>query len=59
MILRVSKIGGEVRIKRKDKENPTTGRPRWWYVVHGSESTLMELEAKWDQLSESANLMET
>ena len=50
VILRVSKIEGELRIKRKDKENPTTGRPKWWYVVHGSESTLMELEAKWDQV---------
>ena len=50
VILRVSKIGGELRIKRKDKDSPTTGRPRWWYVVHGSESTLMELEAKWDQV---------
>ena len=50
VILRVCKIGGELRIKRKDRENPITGRQRWWYVVHGSESTLMELEAKWDQV---------
>ena len=50
VILQVSKIEGELRIKRKDKENRTTGRPKWWYVVHGSESTLMELEAKWDQV---------
>ena len=49
VILRVCKIGGELRIKRKDRENPITGRQRWWYV-HGSESTLMELEAKWDQV---------
>ena len=33
-----------------ETESPTTGRPRWWYVVHSSESTLMELEAKWDQV---------
>ena len=50
VILRVSKIGGELRIKSKDKDSPTTGRPRWWYVLHSSESTLMELEAKWDQV---------
>ena len=50
VILQVSKIGGELRIKCKDKDSPTTGRPRWWYVVYGSESTLMELEAKWDQM---------
>ena len=37
-ILQISKIEGELHIKHKDKENPTTGTPKWWYVVHGSES---------------------
>ena len=43
-------IDREVHVKRKLKENSATNKTRWWFVLHGSESLLCELEEKWPQV---------
>ena len=39
-----------LRIKRKTRTNELTGKLNWWYVIHSEESTLCELENKWEPL---------
>ena len=50
VIVRVCKIDRGVHVKRKLKENSVTNKTRWWFVLHGSESLLCELEEKWPQV---------
>ena len=51
VIVRVCKIDRGVHVKRKVKENPVTNKVRWWFVLHGSESLLCDLEEKWPQVN--------
>ena len=46
VILRLCKVDGEIRVRRKDKEGKSK-KSTWWYVVHGDEHLLTELESKW------------
>ena len=39
-----------LRIKRKTRSNDRTGKLNWWFVIHGEESMLCELESSWDAL---------
>ena len=43
------KIEG-LKIKRKTRTNNRTGKLNWWFVVHGEEATLCDLERKWEAL---------
>ena len=51
VIVCVCKINREVHAKRKVKENPVTNKARWWFVLHGNESLLCELEEKWPKVN--------
>ena len=44
-----------LRIKRKTRMNSHTGKTIWWFVVHGDESTLRELDSKWECLHTQAS----
>ena len=46
VISRLCKVDGEIRVRRKDKEGKSK-KSTWWYVVHGDEHLLAELEARW------------
>ena len=48
-ISRFCKIEG-LNIKRKTRTNNRTGKLNWWFVIHGEENTLCELESKWETL---------
>ena len=48
-IPRFCKIEG-LNIKRKTHTNNRTGKLNWWFVIHGEENTLCELESKWETL---------
>ena len=48
-VSRFCKLEG-LRIRRKTRTNDRTGKLNWWFVVYGEESTLCELERKWDPL---------
>lgn len=48
-ISRFCKIEG-LKIKRKTRTNNRTGRLNWWFVLHGEEATLCDLEKKWEAL---------
>ena len=48
-ISRYCKVGG-LKIKRKTRTNPSTGKLTWWFVVHDEEAVLCELEHKWENL---------
>lgn len=48
-ISRFCKIEG-LKIKRKTRTNNRTGKLNWWFVVHGEEATLCDLEKKWEAL---------
>ena len=50
VISRLCNIDGGLRVRRKDQEGSMTKRSRWWYVVHGNEPLLNQLETKWDQV---------
>ena len=39
-----------LRIKHKIRTNNRAGKLNWWFVIHGDESTLCELENSWDAL---------
>ena len=49
-ISRFCKVDG-LKIKRKSRINDHSGKTIWWFVVHGDESKLCELENKWEQVS--------
>ena len=51
VISRLCKVDGEIRVRRKDKEGTLSKRSMWWYVVHGDEPLLTQLESKWDQVN--------
>lgn len=53
-ISRFCKVDG-LKIKRKLRTNHRTGKPSWWFVVHGEETKLCELESKWDNLHTQAS----
>ena len=53
-ISRFCKVDG-LKIKRKLRTNHRTGKPSWWFVVHGEETKLVELESKWDNLHTQAS----
>ena len=48
-VSRFCKVEG-LRIRRKTRTNDRTGKLNWWFVVYGEESTLCELERKWEPL---------
>ena len=50
VIARICKIG-ELRVIRKDRVKPSTQKSTWWYVLHAKESTLSDLETKWDPVN--------
>ena len=35
-------------IRRKTRNNPSTQKENWWFVIHADEVLLNELESKWD-----------
>ena len=35
-------------IRRKTRNNPSTQKESWWFVIHADEVLLNELESKWD-----------
>ena len=48
-VSRFCKVEG-LRIRRKTRTNDRTGKLNWWFIVYGEESTLCELERKWEPL---------
>jgi hypothetical protein len=44
-----------LQIKRKTRMNGRTGKMIWWFVVHGDESKLQELDNKWECLHTQAS----
>ncbi len=40
----------ELRVKRKTSRNAHSRKSSWWFVVHGDEAVLCNLEDKWDCL---------
>ena len=44
-----------LKIKRKIRMNNRTGKNVWWFIVHGDESTLRELDSKWECLHAQAS----
>ena len=51
VIARVCKIDSGVHVKRKVKENPTSKKTRWWFVLHATEDLLCDLEGKWAEVN--------
>ena len=49
VISRLCNVNTGIRIKRKTRT--LSDKPQWWYVVHGDESVLSNLESRWDQVS--------
>ena len=47
-VSRICKIDGELRVKRKNKDNPLINRTKWWFVIHAKEKLLSDLDAKWE-----------
>ena len=47
--------GKGLRFKRKTRMNGHTGKMIWWFVVHRDESTLDELDSKWEHLHTQAS----
>ena len=44
-----------LQIKRKTRMNGRTGKLIWWFIVHGDESKLLELDNKWECLHTQAS----
>ena len=44
-----------LQIKRKTRMNGRTGKLIWWFIVHGDESKLQELDNKWECLHTQAS----
>ena len=51
VIARVCKIDSGVHVKRKVKENSTSKKIRWWFVLHATEDLLCDLEGKWAEVN--------
>ena len=49
-ISRFCKIEG-LSIRRKVRNNPSTQKESWWFVIHADEVLLNELESKWDSVN--------
>jgi len=44
-------VDGGVHVKCKVKENPTSKKIRWWFVLHAAEGLLCDLEGKWAEVN--------
>ena len=48
VIARFCSISEGLRIRRKTHRNESSGKTSWWFIIHGNENVLCELNEKWD-----------
>jgi hypothetical protein len=49
-IAKFCKIDG-LSVRRKTRTSERSGKTNWWFIVHGEESKLCDLENEWERIS--------